>query len=147
MGLNLEKASESLRRRILAQLTAEDREATRPRRDAVPQDRVPPAERLEPAPALAEGPKREEASPSRRRVRGGGVPSRYFVEFTLYSCRPYDWDNRAAAVKAMQDAMVERGWLPGDGWRQLDGTVRVVKVKTKAEQRTEARVWVVEKEL
>ena len=66
---------------------------------------------------------------------------RYRADFVLYCCAPYDWDNAAGSVKEIQDQLVRQGWLPdGDGWRELEGTARAVKVAHKNEQRTEVKL-------
>jgi len=126
MGIDLEKTSASFRARL--QVPAE---AARARRDYHADHPVPAAVGSQPAPALERGRARERAG-------AGGGGRRYRVEFTLHCCNPYDWDNAASAIKAVQDALVTEGWLPGDGWRELEGSAKAVKVAHKNQQKTVA---------
>ena len=94
-------------------------------------DPVPAAVGQKPGAALVES----------RRRKAAGARSRgevYRVDFILYGRQPFDWDNAAASVKEMQDAMVDLGWLPGDDWDVLEGSARGRPVKTEAEERVEA---------
>jgi hypothetical protein len=39
------------------------------------------------------------------------------------------------------DCIVEAGWLPdGDGWRELEGQAKAVKVNTRSEIKVVARI-------
>lgn len=80
---------------------------------------------------LDEGPQRKRAS-----AKGVKSGARYHIRFTVYSIYPRDWDNLAASVKQLQDAVVEAGWLPDDNWKVLTGEAIPAKAKTRAEQRT-----------
>ena len=132
---NLNEIEPGLRQRILAQVARDDAAAARARRDrlALPAERIHP-EGSEPAaaPALACG--------AGCREKGGTHGGRrYRVQFILYQCQPCDWVNAAGACKQVEDALVKAGWLPdGDGWRELEGSAKSVKVSHKNEQRVEA---------
>jgi Holliday junction resolvase RusA-like endonuclease len=92
-------------------------------------------------PPKASGKRRNEAldrSAQRKRAVEDGAESgaRYHIRFTVYSIRPRDWDNLAASLKSLQDAVVAAGWLPDDNWKVLTGEAIPANAKTKAEQRT-----------
>ena len=63
---------------------------------------------------------------------------RYRITFTVYSIRPFDWDNYR--FKDLQDCIVKAGLLPGDDWRVLEGRVVPHKAATKEEERTEITI-------
>lgn len=131
---NLSELDPKLRRRILDQVARDDAKAAGIRRANNHRREVAAEVGQEPARPLAQG--------ARASGKGGaGCGQRYRVEFTLYSCQPADWDNCAGSVKEIQDQLVRQGWLPdGDGWRELEGTAKAVKVAHKNEQRVEARL-------
>lgn len=51
-----------------------------------------------------------------------------------------DWDNAAASIKPLQDAIVATGLLPGDDWQTLEGQVHTFKVRKKTEERVEIQL-------
>jgi hypothetical protein len=51
-----------------------------------------------------------------------------------------------ASIKEAQDILVTLGWLPGDGWNELTGSARSVRVRTRAEQRTEIKITRIDNE-
>lgn len=84
-------------------------------------------------------PKREETLAS----SGGGETQstgRIPVRFTLYRCRLLDVDAKYASVKDLLDCVVASGIVAGDKEGQISLEVNQVKVKTKAEERTEVEV-------
>ena len=62
------------------------------------------------------------------------------VRFTLYRRILLDVDAKYSSVKDLLDCLVNAGFLAGDKEGQVDLKVEQVKVKTKAEERTEVEV-------
>jgi hypothetical protein len=87
-----------------------------------------------------------DANPAREKTGTGGVQPRHHISWTIYACHPLDWDNAAASIKEAQDILVTLGWLPGDGWNELTGSARSVRVRTRAEQRTEIKITRIDNE-
>lgn len=58
------------------------------------------------------------------------------VVITLYTCRPQDFDNSVASVKAIVDGMKGVA-IVDDSQEHIDLSVRTVKVGNKAEERVE----------
>ena len=56
------------------------------------------------------------------------------IQFVLFARRPLDWDNYS--LKQLQDCLVEVGILAGDGYDQLQGSVRSIKVRSIEEEGT-----------
>ena len=132
MGINLENTDAKFRAIVAA--GERSAQAARVRRvlDLVDGGIRAPAAKPIAAPALDGHSKRKRASAPRS-------GRRYRVEFTVFTCYPPDWDG--VNCKAVQDQLVRQGWLPdGDGWRELEGTARAVKVAHKNEQRTEVKL-------
>jgi hypothetical protein len=100
-------------RRAVKQALDEAKAATDRREDKTG-DSVCAEESPQPAPALAVGRARKQKG-----SLGGSSGPRYHATYYLYSNRPYDVDNFAGSVKAIQDALVDLGWLPDDGWKTL----------------------------
>lgn len=69
-------------------------------------------------------------------------PCRFRVRFTVYACRPCDWDNYR--TKPLQDCLVAAGFMPDDNWKILEGEVVSMKARSKAEQRTVIELWRIE---
>ena len=135
MGTNLNECNPRFRDRILRQLQL-DTPATKPRReaDAGVSGLCAAVTKPAAAPTLDGHPKGK-----RPRKESGG--RRYRVEFTIYMTRPFDFDNATSACKFPIDEMVKQGWLPdGDGWQELEGSAKAVKVSTRAEERTECEI-------
>ena len=137
MRLNLEalnKLRPELRERIQEQARRDDEAevATRRRRDCA-RGPTPAAVRPQLAPSLAG---RRPRKPTASRGGGGSGKDRYFANYVLHCPQPYDWDNAAGSIKAIQDALVAEGWLPDDGWDVLDGVCWCEKCR-KGEERVE----------
>lgn len=62
------------------------------------------------------------------------------VCFTLYRVRLLDVDAKYASIKDLLDCVAGAGLVAGDKEGQVDLQVRQVKVRTKAEERTEITV-------
>ena len=130
VGLKLNQLDENLRRRIERQMRDEDAATAARRREnnADPQ-RLPAEVGAQHARPLDEDARRDSQ----------GAPScegRYRVRWLLFMCQPMDWDNAAASIKAVQDALVTEGWLPSDDWKTLEGEAVCVKVKHRKQQKT-----------
>lgn len=136
MSLKLENLPEPLRRRILAQIASDDAKAAAARRDA--DAGVQRIQTAQPEPAA---PPTLDRNPKGKRRGKESCGRRYRVEWTIYTTQPHDWDNSCAAIKLAQDELVTAGWLPdGDGWRELEGSAKSVKVSLKNEERVEVRI-------
>lgn len=59
---------------------------------------------------------------------------RFEIVFTVYACRPCDWDN--IHCKELQDMVVAAGIIPDDAWDTLSGRVVSKKAETKADEKT-----------
>jgi hypothetical protein len=64
---------------------------------------------------------------------------RAYIEFHVWAVQPADWDN--SFTKPLQDLLITAGLLASDAWDKLQGRVVPHRVKTKAEQRTEIKIW------
>jgi len=129
--LNPHELDPKLAARIREQIARDDAEAARVRRARDNRNTALPTQGTEPA-AEPQLPRRH----PRKAQRPARPGRRYRVEFTIYSCQPCDWDNAVASCKFLQDALVEAGWLPdGDGWQELEGSAKAVKVAHRSDQR------------
>lgn len=62
------------------------------------------------------------------------------VSFTLYRVRLLDVEAKYSSVKDLLDCLVHSGFVAGDKEGQVDLQVSQVKVKTRAEERTEITI-------
>lgn len=67
-------------------------------------------------------------------------PSCVQVCFTLYRVRLLDVDAKYASIKDLLDCIVDAGFALGDQEGEVDLQVTQVKVKTRAEERTEIQI-------
>jgi len=73
-----------------------------------------------------------------KRPRKAADCPRLEIVFTIYACKPTDWDNWH--VKILQDLLVHAGILHGDDWRILEGRVISKKANSESEERTEITI-------
>jgi len=84
-------------------------------------------------------PKRTELLPldskASGKTKGGGrVVQRDKVTYRIFAIRPADWDNNS--IKGLHDLLVTAGFLRGDAWYQLEGSIVSEKVHSKEEEKT-----------
>lgn len=72
---------------------------------------------------------------TREEARWYGTAIRLEITFTMFACKPCDWDGWD--IKRLQDWIAEAGLIPHDGWKALSGRVVSCKVHTSKEERTE----------
>lgn len=83
--------------------------------------------------ALGEG-QTGEATGGQRAPGRTGPRRQCRIHFTIYAVQPCDWDNYF--LKPLQDLLIVAGFLDGDEWDVLSGSVESAKTLTKEEERT-----------
>lgn len=73
-----------------------------------------------------------------KEARWYGSAKRFEIRFTVFACRPCDYDGWD--LKVLQDCLVRAQIIPDDKWNVLAGRVESRKVHTEAEERTEVEI-------